>query len=86
MKQKQSFNRQPKWWYPLFGSTIRETIQDIKSIRVRTIKKKTSINGDYIANYTTPAPAAGSRRRAGDVDFMALPDAVARYSMGCIGR
>ena len=44
MKQKQSFNRQPKWWYPLFGSTIRETIQDIKSIRVRTIKKKTSIN------------------------------------------
>ena len=26
-------NRNGKWWYPLFGSTIRETIEDIKVIR-----------------------------------------------------
>ena len=33
---EQSTNRSErhgKWWYPLFGSTIRETIEDIKMIR-----------------------------------------------------
>ena len=44
--------RHGKWWYPLFGSTIRETIEDIKMIRASLKRRQKNSDASLGPNVT----------------------------------